>query len=188
MNFPVPSRSYLSDFKAFVGDFIDEFSRFWNNHNQGKLIWDYVNTTNLVGTTTNNNAAAGMVGEIITSGAVGPTSFPASSVYGDLTSISLTAGDWDVTGEMTVHMNSATMSNGGLVGISTTSGNSGTGLSQGDTRQDPATPSATYDTSATLAAVRMSFAATTTVYLKFLATYSAGTPQAYGRLSARRMR
>jgi hypothetical protein len=56
-------------------------------------------TGGIVGTTTNDNAGAGKVGEIIssviTSGA--PVTF-STTVTKDLTSIALTAGDWDVWG------------------------------------------------------------------------------------------
>lgn len=58
---------------------------------------------NLLGTSTNNNAAAGYVGEfissVISSGA--PVSF-SSGISKDLTSISLTAGDWDVWGNVII--------------------------------------------------------------------------------------
>jgi hypothetical protein len=50
MNYPVPSRSYLSDFKTYVGDYIDKFTRFWNQHNSGQLAWDNVVATNLTAT------------------------------------------------------------------------------------------------------------------------------------------
>ena len=60
-------------------------------------------TGGIIGTTTNNNAGAGVVGEyvssIISSGA--PTSFT-SSMAGNLTSISLTAGDWDLYGNVLI--------------------------------------------------------------------------------------
>ena len=59
-------------------------------------------TGGIIGTTTNNSANAGVVGELIqskiTSGA--PTSFT-STVSKDLTSIALTAGDWNVWGNLT---------------------------------------------------------------------------------------
>jgi hypothetical protein len=69
----------------------------------------FSSTTEKIGTTTNNNAAAGSVGEFISSvvnfgsGIVLTTSTPA-----DITSISLTAGDWTLWGNVGFSGNSAT--------------------------------------------------------------------------------
>lgn len=69
----------------------------------------FSSTSGIIGTTTNNNAAAGSVGElisaVISSGA--PVSF-STGVAKNLTSISLTAGDWDVFGNVTMSSTSAT--------------------------------------------------------------------------------
>jgi hypothetical protein len=59
-------------------------------------------TSGIVGTTTNNDAAAGKVGEFISS--VIPFASAVSLTTGtdaNMTSISLTAGDWDVWGNVT---------------------------------------------------------------------------------------
>lgn len=37
MNFPVPSRNHIEDLSKFAGDYIDKFTRFWNNHDNGIL-------------------------------------------------------------------------------------------------------------------------------------------------------
>lgn len=144
-------------------------------------------TAGIVGTTTNDNATAGRVGEYVVS-AVGPVNFPATSVYGDLTSISLTAGDWDVDG--TLMMNGGTVNQSLSVGISTTSGNSTTGLSNGDNWVNTGVTETAGATNAfySIPSVRFSLAVTTTVYLKYAATYTGTTPAAFGRLSARRIR
>lgn len=60
-----------------------------------------ITTPNTVGTATNNNAAAGSVGEFISSViASGGAVTQLSNAASDLTSISLTAGDWDVWGNV----------------------------------------------------------------------------------------
>ena len=60
-----------------------------------------VNQANLVGTTTNDNAAAGSVGQLIESTiSVGSAVSITSTVGKTITSISLTAGDWDVWGNI----------------------------------------------------------------------------------------
>jgi hypothetical protein len=141
------------------------------------------------GTVTNDDAASGYIGQYIES-IVANTAFPATTVYGDLTSISLTAGDWDVS------LTGNAFNNGGTwvgvrVGISQTSGNSGTGLTQGSSMLE-----SVFASSATtplwvplsIPVLRISLASTTTIYYKFRGDYSAGSPVLYGQLSARRVR
>lgn len=53
---------------------------------------------NLVGTTTNNNANSGSVGEIISSSVASSTVTLSTGVAANATSIALTAGDWDIGG------------------------------------------------------------------------------------------
>ena len=84
------------------------------------------------GTITNDSAAAGDIGEKI-SALSENTNFPASGTWGDLTSIVLTAGDWDVSliGEIT--RNGSTFA-ACVVGVGTASGNSSEGLASGVSR------------------------------------------------------
>ena len=54
---------------------------------------------NRVGTSTNNNAAAGQIGEFVTSTvAIGAAVALTTGVTANVTSIPLTGGDWDVSG------------------------------------------------------------------------------------------
>lgn len=141
------------------------------------------------GTNTNDNAATGKVGEYVSS-TVGTSNAPSSGNFGDLTSISLTAGDWDVSGVVYWTINGATWSTGEM-GISSTSGNSVTGLIFGHTRTRlifSSTGSAITTIPLALPTVRFSLSTTTTIYLKYSAAFSVGTPQAEGRISARRIR
>lgn len=139
------------------------------------------------GTTTNNSAGAGLVGEYVESVSSAGTNFPATANWGDLTSISLTAGDWDVTFTALASLSGATQTDW-RIGISTTSGNSSAGLVTGSNTLQSTAPTASANNSLTIASYRQSLSGTTTVYAKYFATFSAGTPQAYGRLSARRVR
>ena len=141
----------------------------------------------ITGTTTNDNAAAGQVGEYIES-VVSAVNASATATWGDMTSITLTAGDWDVNLQSTCRMNSATMTGQPTIGIGTASGNNSAGLTYGTTRSDGIIPTAGLDSSAVIAGVRKSLASSTTIYAKLSASYSAGTPQFYGRISARRVR
>jgi hypothetical protein len=142
------------------------------------------------GTNTNDNAAAGYVGEYIESKSSAANSFPATGTLGDATSISLTAGDWDVTMMTAAIPGPATTFTYHNCGISTTSGNSGTGLNQGENWSGTLANAVTNSSmiGATVSNYRMSLSATTTVYGKVQAGFT-GTAPTYGyRLSARRVR
>jgi len=141
------------------------------------------------GTDTNDDASAGYIGQYIESVVSTATNVPTSTQFGDLTSISLTAGDWDLNGMIIFAENGATWT-GVRVGISTTSGNSTAGMTTGSDRSLNAwISSVTTPTSSTLNVFRrLSLSATTTVYLKYESDYTLGTPQAQGSIKARRVR
>lgn len=147
-------------------------------------------TGGIVGTTTNDDADNGIVGQFISSAVTG-VNFPTSTQFGDLTSIILPHGDWDVSAGYYGNFSGVT-GTAEMIGISTTSGNSSTGLVNGDNSFTFLAASAA--TMPTLLPIyvptyRMSLASTTTVYLKFQATYTVGTPSVAGaRISARRVR
>ncbi len=142
------------------------------------------------GTATNDNASTGQIGETVSS-TVGTTSFPTSGQFGDATSISLTAGDWlvSVIGQAASTTDTVTDVN---LGVSTTAGNDGTGLTTGDTfvRIGP-TPASTGSVRGTgyIVPKRFSLSGTTTVYLKFSGTYTSTAPTFQGaRIQAVRIR
>lgn len=139
------------------------------------------------GTATNDSPATGYIGEVVSSSATF-TNFPTSGQYGDLTSISLTAGDWLISVQLIQIQNGATVSTV-TSGVSTTSGNSSTGLTDGDT-QTSAVPQNAAAGAAFVGIMpkRFSLSATTTVYLKYNSSYTVATPQAAGRITAVRIR
>lgn len=146
--------------------------------------------TNLIkGTATNDSATAGYVGEYVSSEISTSTSYPSSSVRGDLTSISLTAGDWDVTGTVMMIRNGATVTENEMA-LSTTSGDSTATTTFGINRVVQVSPTTTASevVSNSIPCYRYSLSATTTIYLKYEAIFSVATPQARGRISARRVR
>lgn len=150
--------------------------------------WRDIYARGIVGTTTNDNAQTGSVGEYVES-VVGSTNFPATGVWGDLTSISLTAGDWDVNGIMLATIGTTWSS--ARLGISQTAGNSTTGLTLGSNFIQTlfaSTSTTITQVSLTISGFRISLSGTTTIYLKFMSDWSSGTPAAFGRLSARRLR
>ena len=129
-------------------------------------------------------AAAGAVGESMES-VVATVNAPATTVWGDLTSIGLPAGDWEISAMVTGELNGATLTTMSA-GISTTAGNSAAGLTYGTTRADMLPTTA--NTASVTFPPRRVVGGFTTYYLKMNATYSAGTPRFYGRITARRMR
>lgn len=143
----------------------------------------------LLGTTVTDLPPAGYIGEYASS------SIPAfvgtsggTTEWTDMTMLDLTPGDWDATLIASVALNGATMTQA-AIGISSTSGNSATGLVEGNTRVDSAAvPTGTIHHSLTLPAVRLSLSAATRIYGKFEAIIAAGQPQYACRLSARRIR
>lgn len=138
------------------------------------------------GTNTNDSPAAGYVGEVIQSVITTSTDFPTSGTIGDLTSISLTAGDWIISVDMWVDTNGATVTTT-QAGTSTTSGNSGSGWTQGDNRFYGCT-NGVQSSSISMANYHVQLSGTTTYYLKYAANYSVATPQARGRITAVRIR
>jgi hypothetical protein len=144
-------------------------------------------TSGIVGTTTTNNANTGSVGEYISNSTTG-TSLT-TSTYTNATSISLTAGDWDVMGTCVFNPANTTQFNLLVSGISTTSataplaGNrqklqfSTTIVSPGGLSEELVTPS-----------VRISIAATTTVYLVGYCGFTTSTCTMDGYIRARRVR
>lgn len=153
---------------------------------QASLKFKNLYATGVVGTTTTDNAAAGNVGEYIESIVASFANTPVSGSAGDITSISLTSGDWDVMVVAEVTANGATWSRADI-GIGTSSGN----VSPiGDTRQQQSwTNSSTVPTQVTgTSFYRAQVSGTVPYYLKIVSTYSAGQPQARGKICARRRR
>jgi len=146
-----------------------------------------VGAANIVGRTDGLAPAAGMLGEQIRGAQLSNTAFPATNTYGDLTSISLTAGVWDISAVLYGAINTA----GGLniinCGISSTAGNSATGLSLGDNLSTGLPPTGTADTNVCIPQFRVVIGVTTIYYLKYLAAFSSGSPNARGRISAVRI-
>lgn len=143
----------------------------------------------VVGTTTNNNATAGNVGEYVES-VVASQNAGTTATWTNLTSISLTAGDYSVDGIISHDPNGAAMTNVTQQmavsinsGITTTDHVVGSNVTAG-------TLSSTTGVvrSCVVPSYRISISGTTTVYLKTNLTFTTATPLLWGRLSAIRIR
>jgi hypothetical protein len=147
-------------------------------------------TAGIIGTTTNNNANAGSVGEFISSTVLQASRVALTSgTPVNVTSISLTAGDWDVTALLGLSENSSVSWTYYIGSVSAVSGT----VSALTTNNVIGSVN-----SATLLAVnvylpapvvRVSLASTTTYYLVAQGGFTGGSGQgAFGTISARRVR
>lgn len=140
-------------------------------------------TIGIIGTTTNNNANAGSVGEHITNSASGVSL--STGVAANITSISLTAGDWEVMGSAGFSPAGTTTVTSLNAGISTTSA------------VIPSPPQATiynltFQTGGLqifpVPTLRISIAGPTTIYLVSAAAFGVSTMTGQGQIRARRVR
>jgi hypothetical protein len=146
-------------------------------------------TPNIVGTSTNNNASAGSVGEVIestvlTASAVSMTSGATTNI----TSISLTAGDWDVWGNIWFKPAAGTIMSYTASAITTTSATFPTPPNGGASNTLRLTFPASVEQGFPVGMMRLSLSATTTVYLIGYVEFTVSTQKAYGYLGARRIR
>lgn len=147
-------------------------------------------TPNIIGAVNGTAAPAGAVGEyVLTTVAVGSAVALTTATPANVGSVSLTAGDWTLEGNINFTAASATVANGSLwVGsINVTSATIST-----DGAEVQLNPGASTTTSfkdgVSIPQKRVSLTATTTIYLVAEATFTAGTVGAYGKISARRVR
>jgi hypothetical protein len=138
----------------------------------------------LQGTNTNDDAAAGYVGEYVSATVTTPSLV--SSTNTNVTSISLTAGDWDVTAGFIFSGTGSTTSNDLWASINTVTATNVNTPGQasryrGATLTDPIWAQA-------IGPLRVSLTATTTYYLNCNAQIGASTMTCTGTLRARRVR
>jgi hypothetical protein len=154
----------------------------------GSIAFTDYSLQGITGTAASDSAPAGKVGEYISSVVTAGSAVSGSNgVFVNVTSISLTAGDWDVTGIIGFTLNGATMTVA-LGALSINTGNSTGDQVQGDNQTSSPLPTSNFNTSCALPAWRKSINGTTTIYMKAECDFSAGTPKVFGRLSARRVR
>lgn len=141
-------------------------------------------TGGVIGTTLADNANAGSYGEY-------PTPVSATSVAltnntpTNIVTISLSAGDWDVTGQGLIQGAASTTFSNSLVGISTTSATVGP---IGSYTQMAYALGANSGWAMPLPTVRVNVSSTTTVYCVALAVFATSTANSSCYLRARRVR
>lgn len=148
-------------------------------------------TGGLVGTTTNDNANAGIVGELVAS-TISVAAGISHATATDITSISLTAGDWDVYGSVYFLTASTTVllscqSWISLISAALPASNDNV------SRQDYGSTGVTnagggVQTGCPISPTRINVSATTTLYLSAFTAFTTSTCQTIGTISARRRR
>jgi hypothetical protein len=134
------------------------------------------------GTTTNDNALAGQVGEVIQ--AVATATAITNGVVTQIASIALTAGDWDVFGLATLTAAASAV----FVNCQAGPSSSPTAYATYDAVYNNFTTAANALISFPLIENRVSLAAGSTVYLLVSAGFASGTATGQGRITARRRR
>jgi hypothetical protein len=144
----------------------------------------------IVGTATNDNACAGCVGEVITSTVVAGSAVSlTTATAANVTSVSLTPGDWDCRATVARTLGASTSVTKLVGSISTTTGTVTTqGLDSSDTLTTAANVMGATGTDSKVGLARQSLAATTTVFLVAQDTFTVSTDAAYGTLTCRRAR
>lgn len=143
----------------------------------------------LQGTNTNDSAAAGNVGEYVSASVASASAVTlTTSTPLTVTSISLTAGDWDVSGAVYFTPGATTSFTQFLASISAT--NNTLDLTAGNYNifGFTATVNGGQDFSQVTPPVRVSLAGTTTYYIVAQSAFSASTMKAFGNIRARRVR
>lgn len=142
------------------------------------------------GTNTNDDAATGYVGELITSSVASGSAVSLSTgTAADVTSITLTAGDWDVWGDIQFLSAATTTITSGSASISTTSATGDfTAGYFGNFNYPSGTVLGVSNTTAKAGVRRMTVSSNTTVYLVAFQTFGTSTLKGWGFLGARRRR
>lgn len=149
----------------------------------------FTSTSGVIGTTTNDSAAAGSVGELLsTTVAVGSHVALSTGATSNMTSVSLTAGDWDVTCNVVHELAGTTTVTILSAGLSTTTATVPTiGLTDSAYfRQASAAPGGAI--TQTVGPHRVSLASTTTLFCAANDTFGTSTDFVYGVIRARRVR
>ncbi len=147
------------------------------------------NASQLVGTgtTTNDSAAVGYVGEYVVSTVLSASAINLTASTTTITSISLTAGDWDVTGILSLGSSAVLTWTVVAAGFNATTANASV-ANQSISILPAASVVYNYYESTQMPVVRFSLSATTIIYFAAVGVFSGGTANVFGQIRARRVR
>lgn len=145
-------------------------------------------SSGIIGATTGAAVPAGSVGEIISSTVLAGAAVSLTSPNDfNITSISLTAGDWDLWGNIVFVFANTTVPSAIVAWISTVSATPPTAPNEGAESAIAATFPTTGSTQSLFAGMKaIKTSGATTVYLSGRAVFSTSTATAYGYIGARR--
>lgn len=155
----------------------------------GNLSFSNTSKQGIVGSTTTDSPTNGNVGEWVQATAPAVT-VTTSAQFNNVASISLTAGDWDVSGVGFVNHTGTVVTSNATVVLSAFTGNTTTDHVNGDNAiVEGSSSGASFSIySFSITSWRVSLSATTTIYLKVNETFTGTAPVATCRISARRVR
>ena len=158
-------------------------------YNPGNVAITGGTITGITGTTDGSSAAAGKVGEVITGSlASGSAVSILNATVTEITSITLTAGHWLISGVDAALLAAATVGTFESF-LATASGTSSTGKTEQNTQHSRGGLTLSNNTTGgSIPCHYVNITSTTTYYLKMLLSISAGTVTGYGSLSALRIR
>ena len=146
-------------------------------------------TAGIVGTTTNNNANAGSVGEYVAATVTQASAITLTTGTAvNITSISLGAGDWDVNVAGYFLAGATTTLNNLIVSISQTSGVLDTAEGAFQRTSYNALAIGNAITGLAVPPWRVSLTVTTTIFFVASTSFATSTLSGYGKISARRVR
>lgn len=146
-------------------------------------------TPDIVGTVTNDNAAAGSVGEYISSTVLNAAAVSlTNATVTAITSIVLTPGDWDVEGTVCMKPAGTTTTSNVSGAINNSSTSFPTAPGAGAIASFPFATPAGQNPQFPVGRQRVSVSTTTTIYLLAAATFAVSTMAAFGFIGARRVR
>lgn len=144
----------------------------------------------IMGVTDASSAASGVVGETITSTISTYTNYTTTATYQAITSVSLTAGDWEITVFATLSSNTSTITaaSNAIFVVSTTTA-SATGSTEGlNIAYIPQAALLGTSKESISFCFNISISSTTSYFLNSQATFTVGNPQFVGTIKARRLR
>jgi hypothetical protein len=155
---------------------------------RGDKSFQTLNVAALLAVTSGSLATAGEIGEIAQAeqSTNTTTGVGSSGSFGNVISLSVTAGSYAIYGTVGFNENGAVLENALQCGVSLSA--TGVGLADLETTQWAGLLSSTADVIVTTPIRFLNFSSTTTVYLNTKMTYSSGTPRHRGRLVAWRIR
>lgn len=147
-------------------------------------------TDNLVTNTSGANASAGGIGEIISSSIVvgSAVSQPTSGTAVNITSVPLTAGDWDCGGSVITNPGGTTTTSFFKGSMSLTGATMTTPPAGGYASNNGVSASAGNFQSLTLGRAQFNSSSPQTVYLVGVSTFGTSTMSLYGQINCRRVR